>query len=471
MATTILGHINTSNGSNPHQHLKNSIEYVMNPDKTEGGRLIQGLNCIPYTAYEDMIDVKQFYGKTDGRQGYHFVVSLADGEGTPELCQQIGLDFAERFLGKRYQAVIATHTNTDNLHTHVVFNSVSVEDGLKYHYADGDWQKYIQPIVNDLCNKYNLSVIKLEKVNPNEGTDKNYSEWLADKQGRPTLKGTLKKAIDASIEQAADYEGFLRHLTAKGYDIKSGKYISAKPVDRPDGKYMRFYKLGDGYSESEIRQRIAGRLIAAGRSPKQSELQKPPVIQTGNGIVLKPEGKKLSPYQLQWVRTMYRLNRMQKSTKWKPGYWAYKQGLQKMDKLQQAYKYILSNQIASQADLRRRQSEIPGERHRAHAELKKLLKQYQIPKSADGKIHTFIGIAELHRAGYASLLEQLRREERLIHIILDDLAPIGLEKIRLKAAEAAYWYVVENNIRSASELTQRLADNQQKQQSRDYIND
>ena len=113
--------------------LEEAIQYAMNRDKTERSIFENAIGCVCETAYQDMVDTKKRYNKMDGVQGFHLVQSFAKGEVTPELAHQIGMELAERLLQGKYEAVITTHLNTEHYHNHIVFNSVSMKDGKKYH--------------------------------------------------------------------------------------------------------------------------------------------------------------------------------------------------------------------------------------------------------------------------------------------------------------------------------------------------
>lgn len=116
--------------------LEEAIDYAMNRDKTERSVFEDAIGCVCETAYQDMVATKKRYHKMDGVQGYHLVQSFVKGEVTPELAHQIGMEMAERLLQGKYEAVITTHLNTEHYHNHIVFNSVSMEDGKKYHRVD-----------------------------------------------------------------------------------------------------------------------------------------------------------------------------------------------------------------------------------------------------------------------------------------------------------------------------------------------
>ena len=119
------------------KHLKQSLDYVMNPEKTQNGRLVGGMNCQLDTAFKQMMDTKKDFGKVDKRQGYHLIISFKEGEVSPDTAYEITGRFVKEYLGQQYEAVYCVHDNTDHVHSHIIFNSVSFVDGRKYRYEKG----------------------------------------------------------------------------------------------------------------------------------------------------------------------------------------------------------------------------------------------------------------------------------------------------------------------------------------------
>ena len=154
MAITKLSNIGTPQGGGA-AHLKNCISYILNSDKTEG--LVGGnAGTTPQEVYQVMMDTKQEWEKENGRQGYHFVISFPPGEATKEEAYAVINDFCEEYLGENFDYVFSIHTDQKHMHGHIVFNSVNRMDGYKYRYEKGDWEKYIQPITDRVCEKYGL---------------------------------------------------------------------------------------------------------------------------------------------------------------------------------------------------------------------------------------------------------------------------------------------------------------------------
>ena len=113
--------------------LQDAVDYAINREKTELDCFETGLSCVCETAFEDMRDTVQRWQQTAGVQGYHLVQSFAEGEVTPELAHQIGVELAEQLLQGRFQTVVTTHLNTKHYHNHIVWCSVALDNGRKYH--------------------------------------------------------------------------------------------------------------------------------------------------------------------------------------------------------------------------------------------------------------------------------------------------------------------------------------------------
>lgn len=178
------------------QGLSDVIDYAVSSEKTKVTdeatevmqQFVSGVNCHPATAREEMIAVKKRFGKEDGTVAYHGYQSFAPGEATPEMAHEIGAKLAQQLWGDKYQVIVATHLDKDShLHNHFVVNTVSFLDGLKYHRTEKDYYE-MQKASDALCREYNLSVIE----NPQRGKSKQYGEWRAEQEGRPTWRGDFK---------------------------------------------------------------------------------------------------------------------------------------------------------------------------------------------------------------------------------------------------------------------------------------
>lgn len=260
------------------QQLSDVIRYAVNSEKTqetssEDGaplhRFVSGINCSPSTARDEMLAVKKRFGKEDGTVAYHGYQSFAPGEATPEMAHEIGMKLAARLWGDRYQVIVATHLDKENhLHNHFVLNTVSFADGIKYHRTKKDYHD-MQTVSDELCREYRLSVIE----NPQYGKAKQYGEWRAEQEQRPTWRGLIRTDIDEAIRQAMTERQFFDALRKKGYAVKGGKDISV----RPPGK-ERFVRLMRNFGEDYSLDNIHKRILSQSRPERKKTEQKPEIL-------------------------------------------------------------------------------------------------------------------------------------------------------------------------------------------------
>ena len=242
------------------QQLSDVIRYAVNSEKTqetgsEDGaplhRFVSGINCSPATARDEMLAVKKRFGKENGTVAYHGYQSFAPDEATPEMAHEIGVKLATRLWGDRYQVIVATHLDKENhLHNHFVLNTVSFADGIKYHRTRKDYHE-MQTVSDELCREYGLSVIE----HPQQGRGKQYGEWRAEQEQRPTWRGLIRADIDEAIRQSMTERQFFDNLRKKGYEVKIGKDISVRPPGKE--RFVRLIRnFGESYSIEQIRRRI-----------------------------------------------------------------------------------------------------------------------------------------------------------------------------------------------------------------------
>ena len=323
------------------KHLKRSLDYVMNPEKTQDGRLVGAINCQVDSAFEQMKATKRKFGKVDKRQGYHIILSFREDEVNPDMAFEITRRFVEEYLGKSYEAVYVVHDNTAHVHSHIVFNSVSFVDGKKYRYEKGDWAKYIQPITNNLCQEYGLSIIDVDDSSK-EKEHESYKDWSEYREGSFVWADMIKRDLDSCILQAGNYEQFLELLSDKGYEVKQGKYLAVKPQGMT--RFRRCKTLGDMYSDEAIRERIEKEDISFYRE-QQKEVQ--PVLCKCK--VRRYRRAKLSGLQKRYYAKLYRIGKLKK----KPysQVWKYRDDIRKMHKLQEQYLFLVRHKIESAEEL------------------------------------------------------------------------------------------------------------------------
>ncbi len=253
--------------------LSAALRYIENEDKTTDEHRVfaTALNCSLETAFREMQETKQRWGKPGGVLGYHVIHSYAPGEVTPEQAHEIGLEFAAALLGGSYEAVISTHLDRNHLHCHIVFNSVSLLDGRKYRSNKKTYYEELRGLSNEISRKHGLSVIETN------GSGEAYAEWQAQAQGKPTIRGMIRKDIDDALAQAFTLHSLLSILQKQGYTIKIGPKLRHTAIRPPGGtRFIRLDSLGEGYTEAEIIQRL--KAIRGGTPPKQTPAEKAPTV-------------------------------------------------------------------------------------------------------------------------------------------------------------------------------------------------
>ena len=263
------------------------ISYASNGEKTEQMMYVTGINCTPETAADEFMSTKRYWNKTDGRLAYHGYQSFLEGDGkiTAEQAHEIGVRLAQELWGDRFEVVVATHLNTGHYHNHFVVNSVSLMDGLKYRRTMDDYRR-MRDLSDKLCREYKLHVV--EDSSSRKG--KNYAEWRAERQGKPTVRGTIREDIDYAIKLSRSEYDFVRTMEELGYEFKFFKPDGSSyehPGIKPPGSksYFRFRSLGSNYEYESIRRRIIVNSLVPG-TPLLVENNHKKFTEEGNGTGL-----------------------------------------------------------------------------------------------------------------------------------------------------------------------------------------
>ena len=240
--------------------LKKALDYIENPDKTDGKLLVSSYGCSFETAdIEFQMLLDQAY-KKGNNLAHHLIQSFAPGEATPEQAHEIGRRLADEVLQGKYPYVLTTHIDKGHVHNHLLFCAVDMVNQRKY-ISNKQSYAYIRRTSDRLCKEHGLSVIT-----PGRDKGKSYAEWDAQRKGQ-SWKVKLKTAIDRAIPQAKDFADFLRLMEAQGYEIKQGKFISFRAPGQE--RFTRCKTLGEQYTEDAITQRIKGQIIERGPRPQR----------------------------------------------------------------------------------------------------------------------------------------------------------------------------------------------------------
>ena len=318
--------------------LEEAVDYAANRDKTESVCFETGLGCTTTSAFEDMRLNTLRWHKETGVQGYHLVQSFAEGEVTPELAHQIGVEFAEQLLLGKYQAIVTTHLNTKHYHNHIVWSAVSLEDGKKYHSNSKSYYTEVRALSDALCQKYELSIIETPESLRGK---RQYEKWRAEENNQPTWRTAIRQDVDEAIQQSLTWRQFLSAMERKGYEVRMGRKY---PVLRPPGKerFVRFKTLGKRYTPEAIQTRI---LYPQNYRPY---VEKAPSVQHGRLRSGKPR-RKLTGLRALYYCYLYELGALPRKPR-RPSY-AVRQDAYKLDQRIRQMEFLSKNNIDTLAQL------------------------------------------------------------------------------------------------------------------------
>ena len=403
--------------------LDTGITYAANPEKTEQLFFTSAINCDSCeTAFAEMQATKQRFGKLGGVVGYHFIQSFAPGEVTPEQAHAIGVAFAQRLFGERYEVVIGTHLDRAHLHNHVVVNSVSFVDGKKYHSSPGSYYFEVRSTSDTLCRENDLSVIAPQ------GKGKHYAEWKAENTGKPTIRGIIRGDIDSIIGEAYTYETFLMLLRRRGYVVQNRpdrKYVTVLP---PGGKRtIRLDSLGEGYTEQDIRRRLAAQ--------REGGVQTAPAMtRTGKryrvrGKRLTGPKKKITGFQALYLRYLYLLRGTHRKKNFRRVPFSMRHEVIRLQRYDRQFRYLWANGLTTAGDLEQRIAALEREIYNGEQQRKPL---YRERRNAEDEAYKTQCSAEIDRQTAA--LREKRRELALCRRILEDV-PVVSQQVQQAEAE------------------------------------
>ena len=313
--------------------LKAAIDYVCNPDKTDEKLLVSAYGCAAETADIEFAWTRCHAIDKGTNLGRHLIQAFEPGEVSPEEAHEIGMQLAKEILGGKYEFVLTTHIDKGHIHNHLIFNAVSFADHKHYHSNKRSYHE-IRRASDRLCKEHGLSVIV-----PGQDKGKSYIEHQAALNGT-SYKAKLKAAIDRLIPSCSDLEELLRRLQREGYEIKRGKYISARAPNQE--RFTRLKTLGVDYTEEALAARIAGRSRPS-RQPKPQNGKISLLIDIQNNI------------------------KAQQSAGFT--HWA------KLNNLKQAAKtmnFLTEHGISSYGELESKLTAVSARRDTAHAEIKRI---------------------------------------------------------------------------------------------------
>ena len=255
LAATRLIALHKNKGKSVAACLKSRTNYAKNPDKTNRGELVSSYECSPLTADEEFMLSKRQYELMTGRRqksdviAYQIRQSFKPGEITAEEANKVGYELAMRFTKGKYAFIVATHTDRQHIHNHVIFNSTALDGTRKFR--DFFFSALAVQRLSDLiCLEHQLSVIEKKPYRERQKR----VVYPPKESNRDRLCGIIDTIL---AEKPEDYEAFLQKLEQQGYEVKRGKYTSVKGTRQK--RFIRFRTLGAGYSEDEIKAVLEGK--------------------------------------------------------------------------------------------------------------------------------------------------------------------------------------------------------------------
>ena len=335
MAITKILNIMESEGRNPASHLKNALEYIQNPDKTEECVLVGGINCLPDTAFEQKEETKNIFHKTGKRQGYHVIISFSPEEKvTAEQAMYVLEHFAKDVLSDDYEAVYAVHTDREHMHGHLIWNSVSMTTGKKYNSPKSNWKNHLQPITNKYCDELGLSIMPAEY-------SKNPKNIRRDKwEKEMSMKEIILRDAKMCAYAAGNVEHFKYLMKRLGYVFKKDAWME---VQAPGFRYYhKLAKLDEMFSEETLRHHVDMPWMAK------------PYFYSSD--IRELHRAKLSSFQKKFYAKLYRL-RIVEQKRFAVGGAKYAEDLKRFHQLQDEYLLLVNNDIKDVAGLVKYRSE------------------------------------------------------------------------------------------------------------------
>lgn len=252
MAATRLIPLHVNKGKTASQSLKDRLDYAENPEKTEGGQLVDSYECDPRLAWQEFMLCRNEYlaSRRSARDSdviaYQIRQAFKPGEVTPEEANRIGYELAMRFTKGKHAFTVSTHTDRAHVHNHIIFNAVDLTAEKKFR--NFFLSSYALRRLSDIiCVEHGLSIIE----------EKPRHEWQKRTAYQKTLshREILRMDLNEIMEKRPDsFDSLLRSLEEYGYEIKHGAHISVR--SKKMNRFIRFRSLGAGYSETELKKAI-----------------------------------------------------------------------------------------------------------------------------------------------------------------------------------------------------------------------
>ncbi|PFN28055.1 relaxase/mobilization nuclease domain-containing protein [Bacillus cereus] len=235
--------------------LKAVINYSMQDYKTNE-ELVTSYECSIETIERDFKSILVDYNEKNNsnkNMSARMIIQSFDSNDdlTPEQVHQYGVEFADNYLKGNHQYAVITHTETDNLHNHIIFNDIDFNNLKMFDSKRVNSLDRLREENDKISERYGLSIIEEGR----KGRKKYlaFNEYVA-RSKKKSVKGNLEETIDKNISKSNSFVEFLGLMQKEGYEHKQGKYLSFK--NPKSGKFMRTKTMGFNYFESSIKYRI-----------------------------------------------------------------------------------------------------------------------------------------------------------------------------------------------------------------------
>ena len=278
IATTRIISLHTGKGRTMGTAIQDIIDYVENPDKTDGGRLISSYQCDSRIAdAEFLFSKRQYFAKTGRKRGADDVIaytirqSFVPGEITPEEANRLGYELARRFTKENHAFIVCTHVDKAHIHNHIIWNSTTLDHTRKFRDFLGSGRA-VRRLSDSICVQNGYSIVERPKAQ-----SKSYNKWLGVKP--PNHREQLQTAIDRALtHKPPSLDELFKLLRAAGIEVSPrGKSIRLRA---PGWKYfvrLDQDSMGDEYAISTLLAVIAGERLHTPRAKNIRQADRPKV--------------------------------------------------------------------------------------------------------------------------------------------------------------------------------------------------
>ncbi len=390
MATSRLIPMHKNKGKSIAQCLADRTDYAKNSEKTSAGEYVSSYECDPRTVQGEFMLSKRAYLDITGRTqesdviAYQIRQSFRPGEITPELANKLGYELAMNFTKGKHAFIVATHVDKAHIHSHIIFNSTSLDCTRKFRNFWGSTSA-VRKLSDRICLENGLSIV--ENPKPSRG---HYGKWLGDKKAL-NHSDKIRLSIDSTLQKKPQtFEEFLRLMELAGYEVKRGKQIGFKSAEQ--GKFIRFRSLGKGYSQEEIQSIISGKAIS--REQKSSKQNYRKSVNLLVDIQAKINEGKGAGYE-QWAK-IYNLKQMA-----------------------QTINFLRENDLLDYSALEERAEEITGNFERLNTEIKSAEKRMGEIQVLRTHIINYMKTKDIYtdyrKAGYSKKFYEEYESELILH--------------------------------------------------------